>query len=214
MLSMKTNIQSLIATVALVLSASLFCVSASAEPQTETLPLKLTSPDKQLEITFNINADIPPTYQIIFRGHLVIAASSLALELKLGGLLGKSLQLISVRRDTHDESYTLVAGKTRQARDHYNELFVSLKEKDLAGRSLYLIFRAYDDGAAFRYRLPAQSGLQNVEITAERSEFRFPTDYSCWAAQFGSFTTSQELEFDHITSSRITPTAIVGLPLL
>jgi alpha-glucosidase len=211
---MKTNIQSLIATVALVLSASLFCVSASAEPQTETLPLKLTSPDKQLEITFNINADSPPTYQIIFRGHLVIAASSLALELKLGGLLGKSLQLISVRRDTHDESYTLVAGKTRQARDHYNELFVSLKEKDLPGRSLDLIFRAYDDGAAFRYRLPAQSGLQNVEITAERSEFHFPTDYSCWAAQFGSFTTSQELEFDHITSSRITPNAIVGLPLV
>src|SRR4030095_8640404 len=111
MLSMKTNIQSLIATVALVLSASLFCVSASAEPQTETLPLKLTSPDKQNEITFNINADSQPSYQIIFRANHVIVASSLALHVKLGGVLVKSLQLISVRRDTPDDSYTLVGGK-------------------------------------------------------------------------------------------------------
>jgi alpha-glucosidase len=211
---MKTNVQALIAIQLLVLSAAWSCASASARSQTATLPLKLTSPNKQLEITFTINSDGAPAYQIVFRNHLVIATSSLALDLKQGGLLERGLQLVTARRGTNDETYTLIAGKTHQARDHYNELFVSLKEEDSPGRSLDLIFRAYDDGAAFRYRLPAQNGMQSVEIGAERSEFRFPTDYSCWAAQFGSFTTSQEQEFDHITSSRITPNAIVGLPLV
>jgi alpha-glucosidase len=211
---MKTNVQALIAIQVLVLSAAWSCASFSARSQTAMLPLKLTSPNKQLEITFTINSDGAPAYQIVFRNHLVIATSSLALDLKQGGLLERGLQLVTARRGTHDEIYTLIAGKTHQARDHYNELYVSLKEGDSPGRSLDLIFRAYDDGAAFRYRLPAQNGMQTVEIGAERSEFRFPTDYSCWAAQFGSFTTSQEQEFDHITSSRITPNAIVGLPLV
>jgi alpha-glucosidase len=212
-LSMKT-FQALVGVLLSLVSAGLFCARADPRSQTETLPLKLTSPDKQLEITFSINTDGAPTYQITFRNHLVIAASALALELKQAGLFGKGLQLVSVRREAHDETYTLVAGKTHQARDHYNELSVSLKEQNSPGRSLDLIFRAYDDGAAFRYRLPAQNGMQTVEIAAERSEFRFSTDYRCWAAQFGSFTTNQEIEFDHITSSRITPNAIVGLPLV
>jgi alpha-glucosidase len=211
---MKTNVQALIAIQVLVLSAAWSCASASARSQTATLPLKLTSPNKQLEITFTINSDGAPAYQIVFRSHLVIASSSLALDLKQGGWLGRGLQPVTATRGTHDEIYPLIAGKTHRARDHYNELFVSLKEGDSPGRSLDLIFRAYDDGAAFRYRLPAQNGMQTLEITAEHSEFRFPTDYSCWAAQFGSFTTSQEQEFDHITSSRITPNAIVGLPLV
>jgi alpha-glucosidase len=211
MLSMKINVQALMAILVLSLSAT---VSGARSQTATSLPLKLTSPDNQLEITFTINADGAPVYQISFRSHLVIASSSLALDLKQGGWLGRGLQLVTATRGTHDENYPLIAGKMHRARDHYNELFVSLKERDSPGRSLDLIFRAYDDGAAFRYRLPAQSGMQTVEITAEHSEFRFPTDYSCWAAQFGSFTTNQEQEFDHITSSRITPNAIVGLPLV
>jgi alpha-glucosidase len=182
--------------------------------QTEPLPLKLASPDKKLEITFALNAESAPVYSISYRNAAVIISSTLGLELKQGGLLSKHLSVTGTRRNTHDETYTLVVGKTRQARDHYNELTVSLEEQQSPGRKLELIFRAYDDGAAFRYLLPAQSGMKSVEIAAERSEFRFPTDLDCWALQLGSFTTSYEGEYDRITSNRISKDAIIGLPLV
>jgi alpha-glucosidase len=194
------------------ISAFFLCEQVSA--QTESLPLKLLSPDKQLEITFALNAESAPVYSISYRSQPVIAASTLGLEFKSGGLLSAGLRIIAVRRNARDENYTLVVGKTRQARDHYNEMVISLEEQKSTGRRLDLIFRAYDDGAAFRYLLPVQAGIKTVELAAERSEFQFPTDLTCWALELGSFTTSYEGEYDLMTSSRFVPTTILGLPLV
>ena len=90
---------------------------------------------------------------------------------------------------------------------------MALQETAAPHRKIELIFRAYNDGAAFRYFIPDQELLSQFEILSERSEFRFPADYTCWAAQYGSFTTAQEKEFDRISLDRIQPGAIVGLPL-
>jgi alpha-glucosidase len=188
------------------------CTNVAA--QSESLPLKLLSPDKLLEVTVALNGEGAPVYSIAYGRQPVIVQSALGLELKQGGLLSKNLRVTGTRRDTHDETYALVTGKARQARDRYNELSLSLEEAQAPQRKLDLIFRAYDDGAAFRYRLPQQAALRDIEIAAERSQFRFPTDLACWALQLGSFTTSYEGEYDRITLSRIGSNAIVGLPLV
>jgi alpha-glucosidase len=197
----------------LVLSLTIltFALPVTAAVQTEAIPVKLLSPDGKLEITVALDNEAAPVYSISYAGKLVIAPSRLGLELGDGGWLSTGLRVSAVRRATRDEKYTLVVGKTREARDHANELVVSLEEQKSPARKLELIFRAYDDGAAFRYRLPASGA---VAIASERSEFRFPTDYTCWAAEFGSFTTSQEREFDRITTNRLSPASIVGLPLV
>src|SRR5437764_14177453 len=189
------------------------CAVASAQTM-EAPPPKLLSPGGQVEITFALGDDGAPTYSVAYRGETVVAPSALGLEFKQGGLLSKGLRFAGARRDSRDETYALVAGKTRQARDHYNELTVSLEERQAPGRKLELVFRAYDDGAAFRYRLPPQEGIKEFEITAERTAFVFPTDLGCWALQLGGFDNSYEAEFDHITSSRIRPDAVLGLPLV
>ena len=44
--------------------------------------------------------------------------------------------------------------------------------KHSSGRPLKLIFRAYDEGAAFRYQIPESAA--DLNLTAEKSEFRFP----------------------------------------
>lgn len=191
---------------------ALFAIPVSA--QTDTLPAKLVSPDKQVEISVALADDGAPMYTVSYKSRLIIAPSRLGLDLKQGGPLSKGMRVVGVRRDSHDERYPLVVGKAHEARDHYEEMTVSLEEKEGARRKVDLVFRAYDDGAAFRYRLPSQPGLEQVEVSAERSEFRFPTDQTIWAAQYGSFTTSQETEFDRITTNRLSPNSIVGLPLL
>jgi alpha-glucosidase len=76
-----------------------------------------------------------------------------------------------------------------------------------------LVFRAFDDGAAFRYVLPAQAGLEHVEIVSEDTRFRFLADHKAWVLQLASFTTSNEREFVPMPLLGIKPESIVGPPL-
>jgi alpha-glucosidase len=176
-------------------------------------PLRLASPDGAVQIIFRLNADGAPTYSVKFKGTVVVQDSPLAIDFRQGGTWGPGVEITRVRREAHDESYSIVVGKSSQARDHYNQMIVALREFGVSGRAIELHFRAYDDGAAFRYFIPEQDRLSQFEILSERSEFRFPADYTCWAAQYGSFTTSQEREFDRISLDHIHAGAIVGLPL-
>jgi alpha-glucosidase len=47
-------------------------------------------------------------------------------------------------------------------------------------RTLELIFRAYDDGVAFRYHLPKQPKLAKFNITEELTTFEFTADHTTW----------------------------------
>ncbi|MGA3325793.1 MAG: glycoside hydrolase family 97 protein [Terriglobia bacterium] len=176
-------------------------------------PLRLASPDGAVQIIFRLTTGQAPTYSVRFRGKSVVEDSPLSLEFRQGGTWGAGQEITSVRRDAHDETYPIVVGKSSQARDHYDQMIVALRETAAPHRKIELQFRAYSDGVAFRYFIPEQDLLGQFEILSERSEFRFPADYTCWAAQYGSFTTSQEREFDRISLDRIQPGAIVGLPL-
>ncbi len=198
-----------------VLLLALICVcGGKVLAQVEALPLKLSSPDGQLEITLALNEQRAPVYSVSYRGQPVIAPSTLGLEFRQGALLSQGLRLTNVRRDMRDYRYTLVAGKAREARDHFHEMTVSFVEENAPQAKLELVFRAYDDGAAFRYRLPEQTAVRDFSLVAERSDFRFPTDMDCWALQLGGFTTSYEGEYDHIVSDRIRADSIIGLPLV
>lgn len=55
--------------------------------------------------------------------------------------------------------------------DNYRELNVDLKQG--SGRRLRITFRAYDEGAAFRYSLPKLDSTQ-FKFSGEQTEFRFP----------------------------------------
>jgi alpha-glucosidase len=176
-------------------------------------PLRLASPDGTVQITFRLSAGQAPTYSVRFRGKSVVEDSPLSLEFRQGGVWGPGEEIADVRRDAHDETYPIVVGKSSQARDHYKQMVVALRETATPHRRIEIQFRAYNDGAAFRYFIPEQDALRQFEIVSERSEFRFPADYTCWATQLGSFTTAYEKEFDRISLDRIQAGAVIGLPL-
>jgi alpha-glucosidase len=109
---------------------------------------------------------------------------------------------------------TPVWGKSSAIRNHYNELTLSFRNQSAPNSKLELILRAYDDGIAFRYNLPAQSGPRSFVVTRELTTFRFPGDPTVWATSYPSFHTSSE---QHYTRQHLTdlPTgSIVGLPML
>ncbi|MCP9494901.1 MAG: glycoside hydrolase family 97 protein [Pyrinomonadaceae bacterium MAG19_C2-C3] len=177
-------------------------------------PITVRSPDGRLEITFTRNEKTgAPTYAVRRDGRIIIAASSLGLMLKQGGMLSHAMTVTDARQRTHDETYNLIVGKAKRARNHYRELIVSLQETGARRRKLQIAFRAYNDGAAFRYLIPEQAQLKEVEITDEKSEFRFPADYTAWALRLRTFHSNYEKEFDRVSVSQIKPGAMTGLPL-
>lgn len=69
--------------------------------------------------------------------------------------------VIGVRRASQDDTYAISVGKASSARDHHNELTVLLEEMATPHRKLNLVFRAFDDGVAFRYVIPDQEPLSD-----------------------------------------------------
>lgn len=83
-----------------------------------------------------------------------------------------------VTYSTVDDTYTLPVGKRSTYHDNCNEATVTL-EKD--GKQFNVIFRAYDDGVAFRYEF---TDISTFKFTADKSQVVVPTFTKSWAMQY------------------------------
>ena len=78
------------------------------------------------------------------------------------------------------------ATKASEARDRFNEITVDVMPRSRAVRAMKWMFRAYDDGVAFRYVVPADAGLKTLSVHSEDTEFTFGADYDCHGLQRGA----------------------------
>ena len=139
----------------------------------------LTSPDGKISVTFLLENGVP-RYAVAYSGAEVIRPSALGFVMKDAPPMTNGFEAVDIQRDSQDETWRPVWGAASSVRNHYNEVTVRLREHDELARQLVLVFRAYDDGAAFRYLLPAQSNLSAVAILSEETEFRFAGNYTAW----------------------------------
>ena len=173
-------------------------------------PTVLRSPGGQATLTLSEDAG-GVAFAVDWRGRRVLLPSPLGVMLGDGGRLGPGMRITGMRRDAVDARYALVAGKSREARDHYHQLELDLT--DAEGRQLGLVARAYDDGIALRYRLPRPE-RGDLEVREDLTGYLFPRDYRCWSFNVGRFNTPHEGEFDPVQASRIRPMHLVDLPLV
>ncbi len=172
-----------------------------------------TSPGGRTEIIISDESG-QANFTLKFKGQTLIAPSPLGLILDQGGSLSRGLTIVGSSTRSVDQTYDLVAGKTKTARDRFTETTVELAEKNSSGRRLTVIARAYDDGFAFRYVLPDQPSLAGVAIRDEETRFDFPADADCWALNLGRFGTSHEGEYDPIKASGFRASALYELPVV
>ncbi|MBO8674520.1 glycoside hydrolase family 97 N-terminal domain-containing protein, partial [Staphylococcus aureus] len=81
--------------------------------------------------------------------------------------LGPGMAVTGEQRRPGEDRYAMPAAKVSSVSDRYSELVLSLAEPGGEKRRLEVIVRAYDDGVAFRYRLPAQPGIASVRLVGE-----------------------------------------------
>jgi len=139
----------------------------------------LQSPGAHIRLEFLLTADGSPAYAVYHTDQLLIDTSTLGFSLKDAPPLRKGFEVQKITKTTFDETWNPVWGERSKIRNHYREMTVDLREKTDSGRQLKLIFRAYDDGVAFRYLIPEQAGISpNFVILEEHSEFRLTADHN------------------------------------
>ena len=141
--------------------------------------VKVSSPDGSLTVT--VGVDGGKAWYSVTRGQqAVINRSELGFVLKDGDFKG-DFKMGKVTRSSLDETWSQPWGEDAQVRNHYNEMRVRLQEKKMKKRNLYVVFRAFDDGVAFRYEFPRQPGLQDFVIMDELTQFALPSDAQAWS---------------------------------
>ena len=141
--------------------------------------VKVSSPDGALTVTVGVDGG-KAWYQVNRGTEAVIGRSALGFVLK-DGHLKDNFKMGKVTRSSLDETWSQPWGEDAQVRNHYNEMRVRLQEKNGKKRNLDVVFRAFDDGVAFRYEYPRQSGLQDFVIMDEVTQFALPSDVQAWS---------------------------------
>jgi alpha-glucosidase len=188
------------------------CAMVTAPALAQSLPVTVRSPDTKVVLKLAQNGAGQLSYSIERNGETLIAPSALRLRLAEGDV--SSIDARQANPRSIKQVRKLVATKAREARDDFNEITIVTAPSSRAVRTLHWVFRVYDDGVAFRFRVPGDAGLSTLAVAGEDTEFTFGADYDCHGFNVGRVDSSHEGEFDPIKASRIREHNLYDLPLV
>ncbi|PXV63031.1 glycosyl hydrolase family 97 [Dysgonomonas alginatilytica] len=172
---------------------------------------ELKSPNGNQVLIFSVNNVGEPVYTLTYKGKDIIKPSKLGLELfasenvKFGAEVKKEkepktslyddFKVVDVKSTSFDETWQPVWGETKDIRNHYNEMAVTLNQKS-TDRNMIIRFRLFDDGLGFRYEFPQQKNLAYFVVKEELTQFAMTGDHIAYWIP-GDYDTQ---EYDYTTS--------------
>ena len=157
---------------------------------------QLKSPNGKFVMEFTLLNDGTPSYSLNYKSKVVVKSSKLGLELKNDKKsLLDDFTIIDNKTATFDENWKPVWGEVASIRNHYNELAVTLNQKE-TDRQIVIRFRLFDDGLGFRYEFPSQKNLTYFVIKEEKTQFAMTGDHTAFWIP-GDYDTQ---EYDYTTS--------------
>lgn len=129
----------------------------------------LSSPDGTLKVEISTGNEL--AYQVMHGNDTILSHSNIALVLEDGTIVGKTPRITGERR--------------KKIKDNIESPFYRFKEFVATGNELDLklkggfgiIFRAYNEGVAYRFYTTQSS---DIIIKEEQAEFNFPQDYMAY----------------------------------
>ncbi|MDI6032408.1 glycoside hydrolase family 97 protein [Flavobacterium sp. LB2P84] len=157
---------------------------------------QLKSPNGKFVMEFSLQNDGTPSYSLNYKNKAVVKPSKLGLELKNDKKsLLNDFTVLDSKATTFDENWKPVWGEVASIRNHYNELAVTLNQKE-TDRQIVIRFRLFDDGLGFRYEFPSQKNLTYFVIKEEKTQFAMTGDHTAFWIP-GDYDTQ---EYDYTTS--------------
>ena len=188
------------------------CMVVLGQAMAKEQRFTLASPNGKLVSHIVATAEEELTYDLVFNGVAVMLPSHVGLNRIYGKTVTGSMAVVKSRTRSIDE--TVLSPFTRQAamRDRCNELTLELKN------GLYVDFRAYDEGLAYRYRIG-----KDCTVRFEKVEYNFAGDYKAtvpYVTNFdennydAQFTSSFENLYKTLPLSQMDGRRLAFLPLL
>ncbi len=140
----------------------------------------IRSPGGTLAVSLRVNGEGRPEYSIARNGQPLLQWSRLGFILADAPKLERNFEVDRVEQKAIDDTWEQPWGERRYVRNHCAELRVSLREKTGARRNLTVVFRVFDDGVGFRYEVPEQPALSQVNIVQELTEFDIAESATAW----------------------------------
>ena len=156
----------------------ILCVSAGLMSAQDANFRKVSSPDGNVELSFNLKDGHIPVYSLDYKGKPVVGESHLGFKLQGSGMYDW-FEISETATREIDETWNPVWGEESQIRNHCNEMTVTLRQTS-SNRFMKICFRVFDDGMGLRYEFPDQKSMAYFVITDELTEFAMTGDHTAW----------------------------------
>jgi len=139
--------------------------------------MELSSPDGSIKVKCWINDSHEVVYQVYSKNKVVILPSKLGVVMNVDDF-SKEMKMVSVSGvEKVSDSFEMKHGKQHKIVYQANQQTVTLSNDK--GNRMEIIFRASNDGIAFRYYFPGSSEEER-QILSELSSFTFASDSKAW----------------------------------
>lgn len=155
--------------------AALLCFGGTISLHSQSL--SVSSPGGGVQFTFTVDSAGDQhgilSYSLSYRGKDVVLKSRLGIITADLPRWINGFALVRQTRQSVDETWRPVYGERSTVTNRYNECTIDLiKDRD-TNRTLQVIVRVYDEGAAFCYSFPENLSTSVIHIKDEQSEFTF-----------------------------------------
>ena len=167
---------------------------------------KIVSPDNKSRIEVTVDKRDGISAKIFFLDKKMLGLGPIGIEIDGLGLMGDSPKVRRVNyREVDDILVPAVREKRAKIRDRYKEMEIIFKDP------FSLIFRVYDDGAA--YRIKTDIGGE-IKVKNEVVNFIFPSDDKVFYPTDEGFFTHSERLYESLDIKEITPDKLASTPFL
>ena len=141
----------------------------------------VSSPSGKVAVKVTVNEQV--SYAVLLNGKEIVAPSPISMEISDGTVWGTNAKVKKAKTTSvSQELRPAVKVKRTVIKDEYNLLTLTF-----SGYSLE--FRAYDEGAAYRWVSAAKG---NYQVMSEQVTFAFPADHNIWFPEEESLMSHQE----------------------
>lgn len=160
--------------------ASLIALSGGIVQAGETSGVA-SSPDGKLSVTCGIDAAGAFSYAFHADGEAMISPSVMGLDFGNSGKIPSAgWKVTGVKNRESNEVWKPVWGKRAVVPDQFRESAIDLAGENAPFDRMRVVMRAYDDGIAFRYEIPADATGDATTATADLTTYTFAGDFTAW----------------------------------
>lgn len=162
-------------------------------------------------IVVSVTTDKQFAYSVQFKNQVLISASPISMTLADGRTFGVKSKVRKAVSASHEGTINAVAYKKKTIRDNYNELTLQCGDFDL-------VFRVYDQGAAYRF---VSHLKKDFIVEGEQATFNFAKDWQAFVPYVREdgdfeqqFNNSFENTYTHTSLSKLNAAQLAFIPFI